>query len=507
MAFNSPTVARGTVKGDTPFSQQSRALNRRDLLIYVTEYDLERHLICGNHVQDGRYMEVSVDPQEVARGREQEQRNPQKSAEAAYLGHSIDARMKARIVPDGTHIAILEGAEVTKKLNKTVNGQPQEIRLVRCRRIADGGVNLKKTFEALITLTKNNRFNSVDRVQCWGADAIDASNAEAVEALAERFNKVSAAHRNAQAEIQEGGKGTSYLPIVGVELRTVRMSDNPAEGGKIIDLSGRMERTRAEYDPATNTLISPSVPIDGAVFQQNLEAYTQYVRQTYGENVRIEMATYTSYPTGRYNNDFDFNEMRGSYSPFLQMASARSKIAADEESFVEGGNYGGWGVISISKDKTDDAGTVIPRHYVNRAYVSSNSKGFVHRKIRSADGQAYDLEEGLKGPILRYNTTQTPAPQNTVPGRAPQTARPSAAPSFDDQDQGGGYGGPGYDDIPFDQLPTSRPASTPAAAPASNFAPASSTGRSAPAVTPGWEDDDDIPFGDTPPPAVSRPRP
>jgi hypothetical protein len=505
MAYNSNSVARGTVKGDTPFSQRSNTLNRRDLLIYVTNYDLERHLICGNHVQDGRYMEISVDPQEVARGREQEQRNPQKTAEAAYLGHSIDARMKERIVPDGAHIAIVEGAEVTKKINKTVNGQPQEIRLVRCRRISDGGVNPKKTFEALVTLTKNSRFNSVDRVQCWSAEATDVTNEEAVAALAARFDKVSNAHRNAQAEIQDGGKGTSYLPIIGVELRTVRMSDNPAEGGRIVDLSGRMERTRAEYDPSTNTLISPSVPIDGAVFKQNLEAYTKYVKETYGENVRIEMSTYTSYPTGRYNNDFDFNEMRSGYSPFLQMASARSKVAADDDAFVEGGNYGGWGVVSISKDKTDDAGTVIPRHYVNRVYVSSNAKSFVHRKIKSADGQAYDLEDGLKGDVLRWKDTQKTPAQNTVPSRAPQApaARPAAsAPSFDGGDDFSG-GDAGHDDIPFESLSSTRP-TAPATPAASNFAPASTAGRS---VAPGWEDDDDIPFDDTPPPVVSRPRP
>lgn len=486
MAFRSSTVNRASVKGDTPFNSPTRKINRRDILIYVTDYDLERGVICGTTVTEGRYVEASVDPQEVARGRETERKYPEKTSEAAYLGHSIDAKMKSRIEPNGQHMAILEGAEVQRKINKTINGTPTEIRFVRCRRVGDGGVNPKKTFEALITLTKNPRYNSVERVQCWRPEAFDIDNQEAIKELTDRLDKISAGHIQAQEAIQNGSKTVSYLPIVGAELRTIRMSDNPAEGGKIIDVSGRMERTPAIIDEATDTIITPSQPITGEIFKQNLKAYVDYVREQYGEDVRVEVSTYKSYPTGRYNVDFDFNEMRGSYSPFLQMASARSRVAADDEEMTEGGNYGGWGVVSISKDRVDEQGNVDHRYYVNRVYVSSNAKAFIHRKVKSADGMAYDLDNALKGPVLRWKDAQQ-ANQNTVPV---QNSLPKTAP----QPAG---------DIPFEfgGENNTKPVQT-KNEPAPQPAPTSTTAND-PWGNDNWNDDDDIPF-DSPPPSVTR---
>jgi hypothetical protein len=483
MGFKSNTAQSSS------YSPQARSLNRRDRLIYVTDYDIEKSIMIGIDVSNGQHIEATIDPQNVARGREREKKDPKKAADASYLGHSVDAKMKQVIEPNGRHIAVLEGAEVTRKINKNIDGTPQETRLVRCQRISDGGVELNKTFEALITLTRNARFNSVDRVQTWKADAFDTSNEDTLQSIASQFEAGFNEYTQAQQQIQDGQKNASYLPTLGAELRTIKMSDNPAEGGRIIDLSGRIERTRFEYDSETRTVIRPSTPIDGTTFLQNAKDYIEYVKGAYGQDVRVEVALYTSYPTGRYNSDFELGGV--TWSPALQLATARSKIAEDEDQYQEGGNYGCWGVVSLSKDKTEADGSLINRHFVNRCHLSSNNKGFIHRKIKSVDGVNYDLDDSLKGPILKWKDAQNAAPMNT---------NPMAAPADQYQPAPQGYGRD--EDIPFEQLSTTPPARSQAPQPAQ---PAARPQQPA-AFDGGGNWDDDIPF-DTPPATVRRPAP
>ena len=477
MAFSSTTISRASNSSDAP--AKSFFAIKRDQLLTVTGYDTERHLIFG-FTQDKKYVEAHVSPQDVSKQRTyygKSQELSDKAEKAPYLSHEINAKMESIIIPDGTQRAILHGAEVKKKINKTIQtvlGTVTEFRQVECQKVTNAGNNPEKTFEALITITKNHRFNKVDRVQVWNPEAFSVNDQPSLEALAgdfERFSQQSI--ENAKAAENKSTSTPFYLPSTGAELRVIKLSDNPVEGGKIIDTSGRIERTNAVYAADNTTIVTPSQPCTREAFLSNVKEYVDYVKTTYGENVTIEVSHYQSYPTNAKSNEFDFSMMTSSFSPIIQMAHAQSKIAADDTNYSEGGNYGGWGVVSLSKDRTIEGSTdVIQSNFVNSIAVSTNTRSFVHKKITSSNGQKYDLSEDLKGTVLKYNST--PARTNTLP-TAP--SRPQA--------QHQNYAN--EKDIPFHALPKSRP----------------TAGRSEQ-----FNNADDIPFDDSPPtPSNSNRRP
>jgi hypothetical protein len=425
-SFKSPNISVATVKGDTPPGAKRRSAMKRDMVLLVEDYNLETHTLTGTTPR-GQRTEVHVHPDAVAWGEKSRKYLTENNKEMPpFFGHSIDASMKARIPADGKHYVILDRAETQRTIPKKASDPNSvDLALVVCQRIVNGGVNPKKVFEGLFTVTQNSKFQQVDRVQSWSPEAVLAEDTAAIQVLADSFDRVSSSYHTAQAQVADG-KGASYLPTVGVELRVIQNDANPAVKARIVDLSGRIERTRAVFDDSTRQVITPSVPFTGDLLKQTVEQYIAYARAAYGEDARVEVASYTSYPAGRFNEDFDFKNVKSGYSPLLQMASARTKQSADEAAFVEGGNYGGWGVALITPDKNDDQGVLKEQNFVNQLFANSNRKWFVHGKIQSVDGQVYDISDGLKGEVLQYK----PANAATKPANtAPRFQTPAAAPS------------------------------------------------------------------------------
>lgn len=505
MAFNSPTIASANVRGE---GSSKFFKNKRDLVISVTGFNLERSTISG-YTSDGRYVEAHVAPSDIARNRgyANTPEAQEKADKAPYLSHEINAKMKSVINPDsGNHLAVLHGAVVERKINKTVvtsRGTETSFRLIECSRVTDGGIDPEKTFEALVTITKNAGRNKVDRIQAWNPDAFSANDTTSLQNLAADFDHFANAQAKSQENAPNGASQTFYLPATGAEFRTIRMSNNPIEGGKIIDLSGRMEKSAAVLHKDTGAVITPSGPCTGALFLENAAAYASYVKGKYGENVRVEVAHYLSYPAGAKNNDFDFSMSKSAFSPMIQMANAQSKRADDDTSTTEGGNYGGWGVLVLAKDKkvegTDD---VVKMNFVNSLFVGTNSRGFIHKKVKSTDGQTYDLDDSLKGNVLKYNDTQH-TPANTIPGGfKPSASQTPAHPANFQRSH--------EQDIPFAALSTTRPGTVSTQTPPaqySNHQPANSnnggqTGPGSAADVP-FDDDYDIPTGNPTPPRRS----
>jgi hypothetical protein len=477
MSFQSEytTIASATVKGEP--SARRKPATRRDSVLLLTGYDVERRTLTGVSPR-GQETEVHISPDAIAYGVKSEDRMAAKGREMpTFFGHSIDARMKARIPADGKHFVVLHGAEVSRIIRKTVGDEKTELALVECQRIVNGGVNKNKTFEGLFSITYNSRFQNVDRIQSWSPDSQDASNKDSIDAIAKEFDRIASEYAVAQQDPATSKTG-SYMPAIGAELRTVLLHDNPSVRSSIIDLSGRMERTNPVYDDVTRQIITPSVPLTGEMFKNTVDAYLKYAKSTYGENIRVEIATYTSYPVGRYNDDFDFRTVASGFSPLIQMATARSKLANDETSFVTGGNYGGWGVAMLSPDKNDQQGVLKPQNFVNQLFMNTNKKWFIHGKIKSVDGQAYDLSEGMKGDILKYSQTQNKT-QNTSPAyKAPLPEK-----TQDYQTHPSTHNSQSAQDVPFEHV---MPAQTPVLdQPAPNDA-------KPPKSMPIW--DDEIPF-------------
>jgi hypothetical protein len=493
MSYNSPiaSTAKGVAK-DSPLTTQ-RAQNTRDLLMFVDSYDTTKGVIRGTQVSDGKRFEVSIDPKRIVEGRALELKLANQPEPAPYYGHAIDARMAKSIAPDGRHIAVLHEAQVMRVLKQKNpdDGTLSELRLVQAKKVSNGGVNPTKTFEALITMTKSNRFNNVDRIQAWKPTAINADDAAALGELAATFDASSEAYQTAQSQAQDSGaKTASYPPLPGFELRTIQVNPNPAAASSIIDLSGPMERTSAKYD-GNNVMIHPSRPLSGADVKQIVEDYSNYVKAEYGEGVRVEVTNFVSYPTGRFDKGFDFSRLSPSgYSPYLKMATARSKRAKDDDVFQEGQNYACWAVLELAKDKTDPSGAVIPQNFVNHAHIGSNKKGFIHRKIFGAKKELYDFDKALQGDLLMYSAPKTDA--NTNPSQS--LAKPSLSGATQPSDID--------DDIPFGSDDASLVGGASTTSPVATF---QGTGRSSGANSQ-WADDEDldIPFDG---PAVGTAKP
>lgn len=460
-SFQPISIAKANVAGENkPFVSA-----RRDLVIFVTDINTERNYISG-YTSDNKFVQAHVAPAEIAKQRAYYSKTPEsadKADRASYLGHEINAKMKALLSVngefDGKHLAILHGASTQRKIVKTTvtpRGTESEFRIVECSRITDGGTDPTKTFEALITVNKNARSNRVDRFQVWNPNAFSANDTASLQALAKDYDDFIKSSEANKTNAQGSSANTFYLPATGSELRVIRMSDNPVEGGVIVDLSGRLERSSASVDENTGASI-PSAPCSGELFLKNVEAYLGYVKEKYGDNVKVEVAHYQSYPAGARNNEFDFSMARTSFSPLIQMAHAQSLGSEDDTKFIEGGNYGGWGVLSISKDEhVEGSNAVIQKNFVNSMAMSNISRSFIHKKIAATDGQRYDLKDTLKGKVLRYN-----AASNEQANTNPRGFQPSSQPSQSNQPypSGSAQSAPSFDDerdIPFDHLPTSR---------------------------------------------------
>ena len=140
------------------------------------------------------------------------------------------------------------------------------------------------------------------------------------------------------------------------------------------------------------------------------------------------------------------------------MAHAQSLGAEGDTSFVEGGNYGGWGVLSISKDeRVEGSDAIIQKNFVNSMAMSNISRSFVHKKISSTDGQKYDLKDTIQGKVLRYNSPNTDQANTN-----PRNFQPSSPPPQQANQNGANTSGK-FDerDIPFDNLPSHRPSHRP----------------------------------------------
>lgn len=448
MAFQS-THTVNTSYFKQPNNGQSNFRQKRDRLIQVTGYDLERGVIKGV-TSEGYNVEASVDPVEVARGRTVEAASAERSAAAPYLGHSVDAKMRARIIP-GKSFAILEGSEVKRKLNR----DGETIRLIQCNRITDGGTSKKKVFEALITVEYNSRYKQATRLQCWEPEAVDINNKEGMQALYQRADDTVKFYNTHVERMKETSgnmpKTPNFIPYLGVELRAIL---TPEEGdvvgkAKTINLSGRMERME------NGDIL---VPMDAEALKKNIQDYKNYVMNKYPDDIksriRIEASSYISYPVGQYNDNLMFRDKPANfYSPMYQMATAQSRLEEGTDGYLEGSNYGGWGVVTLSKDKIDtENDRIIPSYYIRSLFMSNTSRGFIHRKIRDAEGGNTDLDDALKGPVITYAKQKGLSAANSS-DLAQAAALAAIAPpdyenNFSQSDDSFGYASM---DIPFDE--------------------------------------------------------
>lgn len=411
---------------------------KRDMVMSVTGYDTAQNIIFGT-LNDGRTAAVSIDAEAFGRGVKTEQRDPARTKAAPYLTHRIDRKMEEKI-PVG-HYVILENAEVLRKDKKSGN------RIMKATRVIAAGKNKNKIIEALFTFTMNHKLNKVERVQAWVGEAFMADDAEQAKELKERMDQSFEQHQTEEAKLEEA-KSSFWLPYIGFELRALLPAFNPVEAAKIVDVSGRFECSVVQTEDSTTR-----TQLKGEDFDKIVKQYSEYVKEHYGHDARVEASWYISYPNGQYCSDLDFNSVNG-YNPYLRMATAKSKLSSNDEQTVEGGNFGGWGVICLSKDVIDDNSKVVPRFYVSKVYVNTKAKNFVQQKIKSPDGMMPTLSNEMKGDLMQYgqvyvpenNTLETALPEfNAMITADNMQAAPQTVAAFRDP-----WSEDETDDVPFD---------------------------------------------------------
>jgi hypothetical protein len=385
MAFTSNIAQRqsNTSKTYTPI--------KRDMLMLVTGYDLEKYTIMGT-LSDGRKIEVTINAEAFARGVKSER-------DAPYQKHRIDKKMSEKIPANGKTYAILENAEVLRK-------GKNDVRIVSANRVHMAGSNKNKVIETLITFTMNHKHKKVERVQSWSPDSFLIDNVDKENIFMEQLNRFSELHRAEESKL-EVKKSSFWLPYAGFELKTLKVPFNPVDQTEIIDLSGRFETTNKE-EVVNEEVFQFRNQITADEYKTIKNQYESYVKATYGEDVRIEVCTYISYPVSQYLTDLDFNSVEdGKYNPFLRMATAKSKLSLNEAIEVEGGNYGCWGIIKIAPDALNqETGEVKKQYYVSSIFVNTTAKNFVHQKIKTEDLLLPIFNEGLRSTLMTYTPKQ-----------------------------------------------------------------------------------------------------
>lgn len=395
MANSNSFSVGNKVNKNTPFGSSSSNITR-DLVATVIKFDLNKSVLHCKH-KDGRVFEVSIDPKEYERVSEWEKTLSQEKLNSfPYISSSIDFRME-RSIPSGNLVQLIR--LVVNKVRKEDN-----VRIAQCKSIKNGGTDDKKCFEALVTMTKNE-YNSCDSIQSWDPKSFNVEDKTALAKLAEKLDILHTKYNALRDESNDSNKVTSAFSACGVVFKA-RKKLNDLDGYKWMHSSGRFERQLSERDEEGN-IVTQSAVLNGEWLYHESEKYVKEVKELLGDDVIVEVCSYTSYPVRNgdgWNEEFNFRSDKYR-KDFYEMATARSKNSQfdDEDSYFQGGNYGGWGILNIARDVNGKES-----NFVSNLVMTTFNRKFIDIKIESCDGQKYDLDEGLKGDVMKSYAGKKP---------------------------------------------------------------------------------------------------
>lgn len=407
MGFKPQGMPSAFLRTSTPNTNQRKRII--DRLVTIDSYELGKQQI-NVVAEDGTHLMATVRPDAIARNIKRSQEQGGKNSVAKWEGYSIDSRMAENLKPG--HKIVLERMEEVRSFQN--NGKTVKSVLVdRVINVAD--VRPEKTFEGLFSISTYQ--NNVFHVQSWERKAVHIDDQQNIERIKQHLDEGSQAYLNKQLR-----------PHWGVQFRVVQPLNNEKNECLVIDTSPPFEWVPRKTDES-GAEIEPGHPLDGAKFIELLldarEGYLGYVSQKFPEAQYpgrfIEVCPYINYRAGPKSRYMAIPERQ--FDPLYKLAHTQTKLAIDDDTFVQGKNLAVLGVLQLSADQADHASrTYIPRNIAVRLHASG-PMGHVHAWVRTFDDRKTTPHEALRNVLVNK---ATPGEKTSIPVQQPFAQAPEA---------------------------------------------------------------------------------
>lgn len=432
-----------------PFAKngnQNRATNKRnyfDRLVTVQSYNLgQSTIICTD--DDGRKIEAHVGSDTLERIRKSEASNPraaETSKSAPWVGYLIDDRM-AKKMPSGARV-VLDHACMVNKVKKN-NDEFYVYEISRVGNVSDP--DPAKTFEGLFSVSTYD--NRIFGIQHWSEKAVDIGDSDALGSIRAAIS-VSYESYKKNSQMQDISQREN-LPTAGVQFRVIKAK---GDGYEVVDTSAPFDWISRVKDE-NGKEVTPGSPLSVARFDELCNDYADYVANQFNndDNVMIEILTYKNYMCNPKSRNLMLSENQ--YNPLNMLSNVSTKLALNDDYYVQGKNYAVKGVLVIGGDKIDrtvNGIQVRQVNYANRLYANG-AKGNVQAWVRASDGKKCTPHESLKQVIANKSVPGQKTETEVSASNFKDTPAPSASANTnttttdvnDDsvwgQDDGGGWG-------------------------------------------------------------------
>ena len=417
MGFKPQGMAGAFNKSEGAAQQRKSVI---DLLVTIDSYDLgQRQLNCTG--QDGSKMMVQIRPETIARNLKRTQELDAQGARPQFQkweGFQIDQRM-AEHLPPGHKVTIEKVERV-----RTINHNGAVAYLVNSDRVinlADQAPN--KAFEGLFSISTYQ--NNIFHVQHWEEKAISIENIPEMDRIRAQLDEDSKAFLNKELR-----------PHHGVQFRVVVPAKTPTEKGTVIDTSACFDWISRVVDANGNEII-PGKPLDADKFNELLfdEArgyLSAYVDKMFPDEKYpgrfIEVVFYTNYRAGPRSRYMVIPDRQ--FDPLYRLAYTQTKLAMDDNEFVQGKNVAVRGVLQLSSDQADMQTRTFKSRNIAVRLHANGIIGHVHSWIRDHLGNKTQPHESLRQVNVNrvspgekqsiqqqtYTTAPVPQPESTQAG-------------------------------------------------------------------------------------------
>lgn len=433
MAFN------GNIKQPKQYSGQKSTNNQNtfDRLVTVKDYDTAKSIIIAED-EKGKIFEAYINPQEVINANNRLKERGDNTAGYAWMGHSIDEKMK-KAHPPGSKIILIRSKVVS---SDKVSG----IAKTEVHRI--GGVpnpEADKTFQGYFTMNyrQDEGRERIFRVQHWNPNGVDLNNDEAINNLKVSIDDSA---KNYGVKI---GEHNVVEPSIGIQFRALMKTDRkyPYSVDKskdtiyeVVDMSLPFDWMPGRLDENGNEIKSDAHPLTGDEMLGFAEGYIGYISDKFSEHLdsmKVEVCYYHTYPASK-NDSLELTtgdparDKNADKNPLYQLSHRKSFVDGEQTEFIVGKNAAVNGIIQIGANKlvkVDGKPVEIPSYWVTKIFAN-NTRGHIHAFIRSEEGYKTEPHESLK--IIKEDVPQnkTSFNNNQEVNHAPQQAvAPEAAPS------------------------------------------------------------------------------
>ena len=415
-----PAFTGGVSRTHKEFTPQPQGKPRRnDIFAFITGYDLSRAVINVKGDDDGRLMQVSIDPETVDRNNKT---NATKNIVADWFGHLVDDKMSKHLKV-GAKIIV----EASSYSGKPMDANGEKVYPMRSTRIINvPNTEPEKAFKGLFSLDTRTVVEegvSIQRVvsiQAWDEQAIAINDQAGLDSVRQRIEK-SLSEYGKIYNLPNGDEMAAVVPTIGVQFRARAKNAeiDPVTSKEFLvvtDTSGCFDWIPAPRDEQNNVLPgAKGHPLDVENLNGWIQGYNDHINSTFGEeakNLEVEVCVYRNFAASPKSGYIKLSTSEKAPLNILANSITRlSQDGSDEDNLAKGKNWIVSGIVQVSPNSIQKInGTLveIPRNYVQRLHANG-VMGHVHAWIRASNGGKCVPHEALKR-VQKDKPADTPAP-------------------------------------------------------------------------------------------------